>query len=319
MRPKAVFEVSAVRPGAALERIRKEAEEEHQRRQNDPEFQRRMQEEAEEAAERARKNEEVLTRWRKLDRERDGQEDRRPMSRSLERFAAANKRFVSFIRACSSPEELAAQRKAVRLRVSKTGKTASLVAEYVEPAGPWEVRLAQLEAALARARRKDATLLIAKLRRPRFDLPLLRALETEAFRFVICGRADLTWHTIGDIVQAATAEREVVSQRIKAALKVKREALAHEGKRLGNPNGAKAIHASGAGNASAVAALKAKAQANAERVQVKLQRIDPFNKMSASAMAAELNRRRLKGPRGGKWSAQSVIRLRRRLAGQDKL
>lgn len=295
---------------ATKERLKNEAVEKYQRQLDNPELQRRLQEDC---AERHRRNQEVLDHFHKQERERRDPEARRSALRSLEKYVAANKRFVGIIRACNSPEETEAQRKAIRFRVAKAGKAASLVAEYVEPKGPEALRLDYIRAAMAKARTEFATLLIAKLRRPRFDLPLLRELETEGCRFVVCGYKDLTAQTIGEVIRAATDEREAVSQRIKAGLEVKREALAREGKRLGNPNGASAIHKSGVGNANAVAALKAKANADAERIQAKLHRIDPFNRMSATEMASELNRRRLKGPRGGKWSAQSVIRLRQRL------
>jgi hypothetical protein len=125
----------------------------------------------------------------------------------------------------------------------------------------------------------------------------------------------------------------MIQSRTKAALAVKREALAREAAslvargeqpvrlledgttrplRLGNPNGANCLR--GLGNRAAVTVVKREAQDRAEEFREVLYDVDPAGAMSARGLAIALNQRGLRSPRGGRWTAQSVIRLRARLA-----
>jgi hypothetical protein len=73
-------------------------------------------------------------------------------------------------------------------------------------------------------------------------------------------------------------------------------------KRLGNPN---------LGEAQSLAAAKIRAGADAFAANVR-PILDSLGAMSASAMARELNERRVPTASGGKWSATSVLRILRR-------
>jgi|tagenome__1003787_1003787.scaffolds.fasta_scaffold20536093_4 hypothetical protein len=64
------------------------------------------------------------------------------------------------------------------------------------------------------------------------------------------------------------------------------------------------------GRTRGTAATVANAQAQAERLRPVLAEL---NHLSANATAAELARRGYATPRGGKWAAYSVIKLRNRL------
>ena len=139
--------------------------------------------------------------------------------------------------------------------------------------------------------------------------------------------------TIGVLALVAEHERKMIQSRTKAALAVKRDALAREAAslvaqgqepvrrledgtvrplRLGNPNGADCLR--GLGNGAAVATIKQGAQDRAEEFRDVLRDVDPAGELSARGLAGALNQRGFRSPRGGRWTAQSVIRLRARLA-----
>ena len=80
---------------------------------------------------------------------------------------------------------------------------------------------------------------------------------------------------------------------------------------LGNPKGTK-VQCAEIGRARGAASVAANAQAFAERLRPVLAELA---ELSANAAAAELDRRGYATPRGGKWTAHSVIGLRQRLEG----
>jgi DNA invertase Pin-like site-specific DNA recombinase len=106
--------------------------------------------------------------------------------------------------------------------------------------------------------------------------------------------------TVHVLAAVAEHEREMISQRTKAAL----AAAKARGTKLGNPNGARALQ--GCGNVSAVAAVKASAKAHMARVLPVIEAIREEGKVSLHAIAAELNRRGILTARGGQWYATTV-------------
>jgi hypothetical protein len=104
-------------------------------------------------------------------------------------------------------------------------------------------------------------------------------------------------------------------------LKVARERIALTGqrnhphvKRLGNPNGARALRGKQVGNKQAVTTIKAKAQERAENLRAIVADLRSAGVTSVRAMAQELNARAILTPRGGRWHATSVVRLMERLS-----
>jgi DNA invertase Pin-like site-specific DNA recombinase len=106
---------------------------------------------------------------------------------------------------------------------------------------------------------------------------------------------------------AAVAELEagLISERTKAALRVARERIATTGqrnhpdvRRLGNPNGARALRGKQVGNKEAVAVADVRSSGIT----------------SVRAIADELNRRAILTARGGRWHATSIVRLLERIA-----
>jgi DNA invertase Pin-like site-specific DNA recombinase len=102
----------------------------------------------------------------------------------------------------------------------------------------------------------------------------------------------LTVHILAAVAQH---EREMISERTKAAL----QAAKARGKRLGNPKLSKAA-------ARGTAAGKAAADQFAANVLPVIREIQASGVTSHNAIAAKLNERRVKTARGGRWSHVQV-------------
>jgi DNA invertase Pin-like site-specific DNA recombinase len=111
--------------------------------------------------------------------------------------------------------------------------------------------------------------------------------------------------TVGIMALVAEEERKAISQRTRP-LSLPPKA---RGVRLGAPKGTK-VRGSEVGRLRGAKATAANAKAFAERMRGVF---DELADLSASAAARELERRGYATPRGGKWSAIHVIRIRARL------
>ena len=246
--------------------------------------------------------------------------------------------FISYLRVSTNRQGasglgLEAQREAVAAHIrSRAGTDAKPLGEYVEVESGKANDRPQLQAAMRHAKHAQATLIIAKLDRLSRNAAFLLTLRDSGAKFVAADMPDACDLTIGVLALVAEHERKMIQSRTKAALAVKREALAREAAalvargqepvrrledgtvrplRLGNPAGAQCLR--GVGNGAAVATVKRKAQNRAEEFRAVLCDIDPAGQFSARGLAKALNQRGFKSPRGGRWTAQSVIRLRARL------
>lgn len=253
--------------------------------------------------------------------------------------AVAAPRFVSYLRVSTARQGasglgLEAQREAVaeHIRRSFGGGEAQHLREYVEIESGKANERPELQAALRHAKHSGATLIIAKLDRLSRNAAFLLTLRDSGARFLAADMPDACDLTIGVLALVAEHERKMIQSRTKAALAMKRDALSRERERmiaageepvrrladgtvrplrLGNPNGARCL--AGSGNGKAVAAVKEKAQGRAEELRALIGDVDPTGVMSARGLAKALNERGFQSPRGGNWTAQSVIRLRERL------
>lgn len=251
-------------------------------------------------------------------------------------------RYVSYLRVSTARQGasglgLEAQREAVasyiRMRSAGSQGDTEHLHEYVEVESGKSNERPQLQAALRHAKHAKATLIIAKLDRLSRNAAFLLTLRDSGAKFVAADMPDACDLTIGVLALVAEHERKMIQARTKAALAVKREVYASERARLeaageapvrrlkdgtvkplrlGNPNGAACLR--GLGNGAAVGAIKASAQNRAEELREVLIDIDPSSSLSSKRLAGELNARGFVSPRGGRWTAQSVIRLRGRLA-----
>jgi DNA invertase Pin-like site-specific DNA recombinase len=164
------------------------------------------------------------------------------------------------------------------------------------------VKRPQLEAALAACKKHKARLVVAKLDRLSRSVSFLLRLIESGVEVLFADLPDVPG-AMGKFIltqMAAVAELEagLVSERTKAAL----AAAKQRGVKLG-VNGAEML------------APKWKAEAMARAVELApIIRDLQAKRYSLREMAAELTRRKITTPRGGRWSAQTVKMVVGRLA-----
>lgn len=210
---------------------------------------------------------------------------------------------VSTARQGASGLGLEAQRAAVQAFAS-AGRHV-IVAEFVEVESGRKADRPQLAAALGTCRLHRATLVIAKLDRLARNVAFIAGLMDGGVDFIATDMPMANRLTLHLMAAMAEHEREMISQRTKAAL----AAAKARGVRLGNPNGAAHLRA-GCGQAAAKAGKAAKAGAarRAAAVAPMLREIADAGVTGARQQAAALNRRGVPAPGGGAWCDKSVRR-----------
>lgn len=182
----------------------------------------------------------------------------------------------------------------------------------------------QLKQALHHAKITGAVLVIAKLDRLSRNAAFLLTLRDSGVKFIAADLPDACDLTVGVLAVIAQAEREAISQRTKAALASVKRKLSEDGehvarrsgaivRRLGNPNGARALRQAARGNLAAVASVKAKADAHANDLGPVLDRLRSEGRRSLAQLAEGLNDAGIRTPRDGRWHASSVRNLLARL------
>jgi DNA invertase Pin-like site-specific DNA recombinase len=121
--------------------------------------------------------------------------------------------------------------------------------------------------------------------------------------FVACDFPQANRLTIHILAAVAEHEREMISQRTKAAL----AAAKARGVKLGNPNITAEVQAKGA--VAGLTVRQRKAAVRAADLQPIIARIQAAGATSLRAIAAELDARGIPAPRGGRWSATAVMRV----------
>jgi DNA invertase Pin-like site-specific DNA recombinase len=221
--------------------------------------------------------------------------------------------FVSYLRVSTDKQGrsglgLEAQREAVRQYLN--GGQWELVKEFVEVESGKRADRPQLAKAMRLCKLTGATLVIAKLDRLSRDAHFLLGLQKAGVEFVAADNPHANRLTIHILAAVAEDEATRISERTRAAL----AAAKARGVKLGNPRGS--AHLAGLGNGSAVAAVKAKAQARAEDLADVVADIRAGGATSTRAIAAELTKRGMLTPRGGQWHATSVANLLARIDAQ---
>ncbi len=212
------------------------------------------------------------------------------MTNSLPRFVAYYR--VSTDRQGASGLGLDAQRQAVARQV----KGGELAAEFTEiESGRRHTNRPQLLAALDECRKSRAVLLIARLDRLARNVAFIANLMESGVDFVACDMPQANRLTIHILAAVAEHEREMISQRTKAALaEAKRR-----GARLGNPRIEEARALAAATHRARRPAPEALALMAEWRSQGKTLR----------AIARDLNKLNIRPARGHEWYASSVRNL----------
>ncbi len=210
---------------------------------------------------------------------------------------------VSTARQGASGLGLEAQRAAVQGFAATGGHT--IVAELLEVESGGKADRPQLAAALATCRLHRATLVIAKLDRLARNVAFIANLMDGGVEFVACDMPHANRLTLHLLAAIAEHEREMISQRTKAAL----TAAKARGVRLGNPNGAGHLRLS-----CRDAALKS-AEKSRERANERALAIAPTIAALAAngitkpgVIARALNERSVPSPTGGSWYPSQVRR-----------
>jgi DNA invertase Pin-like site-specific DNA recombinase len=209
--------------------------------------------------------------------------------------------FVAYYRASTDRQGrsglgLEAQRAAVTNYLNGGGW--KLLGEFTEVETGKRADRPELQNALQLCRRRKAKLVIAKLDRLSRNVAFIATLMDSKVEFVAVDNPHATKLTIHILAAVAEHEREMIAARTKAAL----QAAKARGVRLGR-NGAERLAPS----------YRAAAGERARELQPVLAELEATG-LSARAMAAELNSRRVPTPKGATWHAATVTRMLKRLA-----
>jgi DNA invertase Pin-like site-specific DNA recombinase len=188
---------------------------------------------------------------------------------------------------------LAAQREAVMSYLN--GGRWTLIEEFTEVESGKHADRPELKAALAACKKLKAKLVIAKLDRLSRNLAFIATLMESGVEFVAADMPHANKLTIHILAAVAEHERQMISERTKAAL----AAAKKRGQQLGNPNLSKA-------QKRGTAAGKANARRFAANVRPIIEEITRAGATSANAIAAKLNERNVRTARGGKWTHVQV-------------
>ncbi len=217
--------------------------------------------------------------------------------------------FVSYLRASTTKQEasglgIEGQRAAVARFVGDR----RLVHEFVEIESGAKNDRPQLMAALALAKRTKSTLVIAKIDRLGRNVALVSGLMESGVDFVCCDAPHASRLTLHILVAMAEHERQMISERTKAALQAKKA----RGEQLGNPTNLAEAQAIGRG------VIKDRVDAHTGRVIPHIREIVAGGVRSVHAVADTLNARGITTRSGSRWYGASVLGLVKR-AGYDGL
>jgi len=186
-----------------------------------------------------------------------------------------------------------------------------IVAEYVEvESGKGHDALdrrPQLDRALAAAREQGCSIVVSKLDRLSRDVHFISGLMAYRVPFIVAELgADVDPFILHLFAALAEKERALISKRTKEGLAVAKLRGTKSGRPLGNPEQAAKNKTAARDRAGLLLSLFP-------------QYFAPNSSYSASEAARSLNRLNMPTPMGLGWSAQTVIRVRKRLSAQPGL
>ncbi len=198
---------------------------------------------------------------------------------------------------------LEAQRQAVLDFLNGNGF--EIAGEYTEvESGKRDDNRPELAKALAACRLHGATLVIAKLDRLARNVAFIASLMDSGVDFTAVDFPHANRLTVHILAAVAEHEREMISQRTKAALAAARA----RGVKLGRP-GNFTPEGRLLGSRRGNEARSAKAAARARDLAPVIDEMHAAGTTSLHGMAAALNDRDVPAPRGGRWQASQVRRV----------
>jgi DNA invertase Pin-like site-specific DNA recombinase len=220
--------------------------------------------------------------------------------------------FIAYLRVSTERQGrsglgLEAQKAAVDAFIASKSGAKLIAPPFVEIESGKKNDRPELIKALLRAKVTGSCLLVAKLDRLSRNAAFLMTLRDSGVPFVAADQPEANNLTIGILALVAQNEREAISSRTKAALACAKA----RGVKLGSRTGGK--HLQGMGyHKAAVASLKASADARARDLKEVLADLVHEGITSANAQAHALNARGIITPRGGRWTARSVLNVKAR-------
>jgi DNA invertase Pin-like site-specific DNA recombinase len=173
-----------------------------------------------------------------------------------------------------------------------------IVAEFVEVESGKRADRPELARALDACRKHKARLVIAKLDRLSRNLAFIATLMDSGVEFVAVDNPHANKLTLHILAAVAEHEREMISERTKAAL----AAAKARGKKLGTPDPAGAV-------ARMSVALRAQTARFAANVLPIIREVQAAGHTSANAIAGQLNARKVATARGGRWTHVQVRQI----------
>jgi DNA invertase Pin-like site-specific DNA recombinase len=175
-----------------------------------------------------------------------------------------------------------------------------VVGAYVEIESGKRNDRPELAKALSMCRRLKATLLIAKLDRLARNVHFISGLMDSGVDFLAADMPHANRLTMHILAAVAEHEREMISQRTRAAL----QAAKRRGVKLGSPNPRR-------GSKAGLASISDKAAAHAANVLPVIEAVIAAGTSTLRQISAALNARGLRTARGSSWHAETVARLLR--------
>jgi DNA invertase Pin-like site-specific DNA recombinase len=216
-------------------------------------------------------------------------------------------KFIAYYRVSTAKQGksglgLEAQQNAVNGYI--TGRDSELLQSHTDIESGSKDNRPELQKALRKCRLTGATLLIAKLDRLSRNRRFLMDLQDSTVNFVCCDMPEANNFTVGLLACLADYERELISERTRAAL----QAAKARGVKLGNPS------LNEVRNTDTTAATKAHSEAankrNSELRQViKEIQEDAANVLTLREVADKLNEAGYKTARGAMFHATTVNRI----------
>lgn len=220
-------------------------------------------------------------------------------------------KFIAYLRTSTKDQNLGIEAQRAKSKAYAQAQGGQIIAEFEEHESGKNDARPQLALAIAECERTGATLLIARLdrlsRKVSYLFELKEKLEAKGLEAICVDMPEIMKSTLvlGVMASLAQQERELISERTKAALAAKKA----QGVKLGRPKGAdlsKAVEAS-------VKRRMTDAQEWAEMQGKAIARM--AKSMSLNQIALALNEQGVPTRRGkGKWTATSVKRVLERVS-----